>query len=532
MSRTYDVLIVGSGPAGVSAAFPLVEAGRSVLMVDGGAVSDLSPPRGEYLELRRHDEVQWEWMVGRHFEALANAGAFSPKLRAPPVAYVFRDFGDANSVATTDFVPVGSLAVGGLSNAWGTGVSRYSVRDLDAFPFPAQEFEASFARVARRVGLSGAADDDLAEHCGVDAWADPPVGLDTPHRAIAKTYAARRSTLAAQGFRLGHARVAALSRERGPERRACTKSGLCLWGCAEGALYSARFDVASLARHPNFTHRPGVIVDRIEPRDGGWAVRTVARSPDDGAGVAARAVVLAAGTLATTRIALRSLDMRDSVPLLSQPFAPFALWLPWLLGASREPGTGLAQLAFALDGADRDAAYGYTFSTHALPIADFVRGTEWTRRGSLRLLSALLSSVVVANCFLPASLSADTAHVNASGALHITGRVAHDIDDVARRVAARLRRAFRRLDAVLLPGTFRLGAHGADAHYAGTLPMRAHPRRGETDGDGALAGLDSVYVADAAAFPALPEKPHTLSMMACADRVGAMLAARLRAGRA
>jgi thioredoxin reductase len=30
-----EILIIGSGPAGVSAAFPLVQAGRRVLMIDG-----------------------------------------------------------------------------------------------------------------------------------------------------------------------------------------------------------------------------------------------------------------------------------------------------------------------------------------------------------------------------------------------------------------------------------------------------------------------------------------------------------------
>ena len=31
-----DVVIIGTGPAGVSAAYPLVEAGLQVLMIDGG----------------------------------------------------------------------------------------------------------------------------------------------------------------------------------------------------------------------------------------------------------------------------------------------------------------------------------------------------------------------------------------------------------------------------------------------------------------------------------------------------------------
>ena len=41
MSVDFDVIIVGSGPAGVSATFPLVESGVKVLMVDGGKQEDI-----------------------------------------------------------------------------------------------------------------------------------------------------------------------------------------------------------------------------------------------------------------------------------------------------------------------------------------------------------------------------------------------------------------------------------------------------------------------------------------------------------
>ncbi|WP_354191740.1 GMC oxidoreductase [Bosea sp. OAE506] len=51
-----------------------------------------------------------------------------------------------------------------------------------------------------------------------------------------------------------------------------------------------------------------------------------------------------------------------------------------------------------------------------------------------------------------------------------------------------------------------------------------NPRDGETTPYGELAGLAGVFVADAAAFPELSAKPHTLTMMAIADRLGRHLA--------
>ena len=52
-----DVIVIGSGPAGVSAALPLVEAGRRVLMIDGGD------------DTRAGTAAPWQRMLGDHLEA-------------------------------------------------------------------------------------------------------------------------------------------------------------------------------------------------------------------------------------------------------------------------------------------------------------------------------------------------------------------------------------------------------------------------------------------------------------------------------
>jgi choline dehydrogenase-like flavoprotein len=59
--------------------------------------------------------------------------------------------------------------------------------------------------------------------------------------------------------------------------------------------------------------------------------------------------------------------------------------------------------------------------------------------------------------------------------------------------------------------------------------MRAVPGPGESNDEGELHGLAGVHVVDGAALPSLLEKPHTLTVMANADRIGRRLAARLRA---
>ena len=64
-------------------------------------------------------------------------------------------------------------------------------------------------------------------------------------------------------------------------------------------------------------------------------------------------------------------------------------------------------------------------------------------------------------------------------------------------------------------------APGNGIHYAGTLPMRAEPARHELHPDGRLQGTARVFVTDGSAFPRLPAKNLTYTIMANALRIAA-----------
>lgn len=135
MTQNYDVIVVGSGPAGVSVSYPLVKAGLKVLMVDGGRTSTASPPVESYIASREADHNQIRWMVGRDFHSLKFDAAVSPKLRAPTHKHVFEGFSEGNHIYGSGFVTVGSMAVGGFSEAWGCGVATLSDEELEDFHF-------------------------------------------------------------------------------------------------------------------------------------------------------------------------------------------------------------------------------------------------------------------------------------------------------------------------------------------------------------------------------------------------------------
>jgi choline dehydrogenase-like flavoprotein len=522
-----DTLVIGGGPAGTSAALALAERGRPVRLLDAGPGNEVGlPPEGAFLDLRRHDEMQWRWQLGARFEALAATGASSPKLRVPGYQDMFARYAQANRLRAEGFTLVGALAGGGLSNAWGCGVARFDASELGALAAVRPELDVSYERVAKRIGISGASPDPLAEYFGLDGVADAALALDPLHARLWERQL--ESGAARDGFALGRARVAVLGEAR-DGRRPCDLRGMCLWGCRNGATWSAAFDLERLARLPDARVERLALVSGLRRDGDAWCA--VGEREGRPAEWRARRILLAAGTVASTRLALGAMPSPPAVRLLSNPMAAFLLLQPAMLGRRHARGFGLAQLSYVLEAASAEGpAFGNLFSTAGLPMSEFLRYLPVGRRAGLPLLRSLLPAAMVGNVFLPGALSRHEAALDRDGELVIRGGADPALAGVHALAARRLSRAFRRLGAWMLPGSYVAGAPGADLHYAGTLPVSSAPRAHECGLDGELAGLPGIHVVDGAALPVLPAKAHTLTILANADRVGRLLAARDAAG--
>ena len=528
MKPDFDIIIVGSGPAGVSAAFPLVKAGLRVLMVDGGGKPGVLPPEMDFLTARANDPKQWKWMVGEDFHALKMHDAVSPKLRVPPLAYVFDQFEQNNRIAGENFITVGSLATGGLSNAWGCGVARFSKDEFTAFPFPESEMETSYADVALRMGISGGVADDLSDYFGLDEWAQPPIELDKVQAHFLHRYNLSKDKFSTLGFRMGRARVAVLNEDRNG-RKACSLSGNCLWGCQRRALYSSADELPSLRKYENFSLQSGFLVDGLSRRGNYSAIEGKSLTDGECRTISATRIFLAAGTLATTRLVLQALNYRKEVPLLSSPTAAFMLWVPRFLGMPRMPSAGIGQLAFTLPLNGGVTAFGATFVTTGIGISEFLRRAPLRRRNGVELFRNLLSSCIVGNLFLPGNLTRASARLGEKNSLVVAGKHCDSVIPLMNEAARKLRRSYFKLGALLLPKSFTIGSVGGDIHYAGTHPMRLAPAPGETTSLGEVMSLEGVHVVDGACLPTLPAKSHTFMIMANADRIGREIAARFSA---
>jgi len=465
--------------------------------------------------------------VGRDFHALKMSEAASPKLRAPSLSYVFKNFHDANQIQSDNFITLGSLAPGGLSNAWGCGVACLTDSELSGFPYLKDGLNISYERVGKRIGISGRIHDDLTDYFALDHLAEPPVEMDLQHSYLASNYAKHKKYFLANNFKMGRARVAVLTKDM-KNRYSCNLCQNCLWGCSRGSMYSAKYDLDTLRSSRNFKDFSGFIVDDLNSSGLNWEVSGKFSDSGERRTFIANQVILAAGTLASTRLVLKYLGYRSPVKMLSSPTAAFMLWMPKLLGTQVKSGFGLGQLSFVLDLDANVSAFGSTFNSLGMPTSEFIKYIPIDRRNALNLFQSIATSTLIGNIFLPGNFTDASVYLDKKNILKITGGYKKDVHNLFERAYSILRKSYWKMGAIILPGSFKIAMPGSDIHYSGTLPMKKIPKIGESSEIGEISGMKGVFSVDGASLPLLLEKSHTFTIMANADRIGTLLAERLR----
>jgi choline dehydrogenase-like flavoprotein len=532
--RRPDVLVVGSGPAGVAATVALLQRGVTVLMVDGG--EELAPARRHQVAaLRATAPDRWDAAATAFLRDGTDAdldgipekrsfGSDHP-YRLPSWHAVDRD-GAAGSP---------SLARGGLSTVWGAAMLPYRDPDLVGWPIDAAALAPHYRAVLDFVPMA-ATGDALAAHFPLhDGGRCRPLPATRQASALLAAAARRRRSAQRRGLTVGRSRLAVHPADASGGA-GCVRCRLCLVGCPLDLIWSATHTVANLSGHPRFSYQPGVVVERVFDVAGGAVAEGRTTSRREPIRLHAGRVLLACGPMGSTRVLLASLEAWDQPVVLRDS----AYWLLPLVRAAAdrdaadEPGHALAQAFVELD--DRTIS-PHTVHLQLYTYSDLMRGAAQHALGPLaRLLGGavdrhLLTRLVLVQGYLHSVHSGTiearlgTGADGRAGPLRLTGRVNPQTARVLRRVVRRLVRAAPVLGAVPAAPLLRLGEPGRGYHSGGSFPMSSEPGRFETDRWGRPTGLERVHVVDSTTFPSIPATTITLTVMANAHRIASELVA-------
>ncbi len=528
------VIVIGSGPSAVHLALTLLRKGYPVTMLDVGYQKPAPVnPSDSFVSLKRSLADPAAYFLGARLEGLLLPEKEKKEYYGIPPSkdYVFRPAAGYLH-RSRGFAPLFSFARGGLAEAWTAGCYPFNDAELADFPFAYAALEPFYSEVARRIGLGGEPD-DLARFFPLHGELLEPLDLDFHSRELMARYAQRRDYLHQRlGCYFGRTRVATLARDRNA-RRGCTRLGRCLWGCPTQSLYTPSLTLDECLALPNFEYIPGHLVTHFE-FDSGNRVTSVVATPVAGGAPQkfdAGTLVLAAGALPTTRIYLESV-LRGAGQRLEldglmdnrQVLVPFVNLR--LVGKNYDPesyqyhllGMGLEMPAA------REYVHGQITTLKTALLHPIIQNLPCDLRAGMFLVRMMHCALGIVNVNFHDTRRAGnrvTLEKDAGGSERLLVHYAPAADEPARMQPAlrRVRQALWALGCLVPPGMEHTRPMGASAHYAGTLPMSRRKRPQTTSPLGQSHDFENLFIADGAAFPFLPAKNITFTLMANAVRI-------------
>lgn len=526
-----DVIIVGAGAAGAAAALSLE--GAEVLMLDVGMSATKSslpnsPLASLYGTQSESVETLDNALIGRSFSSFIqeDEAGLCLKLKGPEARFAITRPPQLPGDLHENFLSIQSFTKGGLANFWGAGAMRYTEEELKHFPIEQSELDPFFDMLTDHIGISGSKTDDLAGYFGSTRGLLPELNLCDLGQRFEKCYLRWRSFFNNRGITIGRPRLAVLPvHHRG--RRPHVAFGQEFFNAPHEGIYSPSFTIDELIKKGKLEYLSGILVDYFSQKDG--VVTLFCREVSSGKRLTfiARRVVLAAGTINSSRVVLKSRnDYVTKLPLLDNPVS----FLPCI--DLLRIGVPLKQQGFP--GAELNLIFRSKPDT--LPIqgslynlmgplrTDILKEFPLTFRGNLDACRFLAPAIFMLQLFYPDRHHEDNyIQLREDGQMRIVRKGPHP-----EAVEDKLASTLRWLGYGVLASLAKRPIAGSSIHYAGTLPSRRSPQNAyDTDTLGRLDWADRVHVADAANFPILPAKNHTLMLMANAARIGAHIAQSL-----
>ena len=275
--KIYDAVIIGSGFGGSINALRLAEAGREVLVLERGKRYE---PKDFPRDVRDTDKLLW-----RYPDDTRARGLFD-----------FRAFSGISTVVAAG-VGGGSLIYASIHYR-----PRAQIFADPRWPevFNLESLDPYYEKVSAALGVQPVPADMQLTKRDVFNRAAEAMGrrvMDTPQAVSWKQ----------------------LHGDPGHGRKTCQGCAECEFGCTYGSKNTLDFTYLAQAEAKGARVRTHCLVSHISPAPGGgWAVHFEDLERHEPTAVIGRKVIVAAGTLGSNEILLRSRDLTRTLPKLSQ----------------------------------------------------------------------------------------------------------------------------------------------------------------------------------------------------------------------
>jgi len=525
-------IVIGSGPAGISCARALLDQGKKVLLLDGGQHLD-QPQMSVASSLAKTSDSEWpgedrSFLKGR---LKPDPSGLVDKLHFGS-DYPYRHADEKLGLDRKNIGLKASLAIGGFSTVWGASMMPIPEHDMGDWPINFSDLKAHYLAVSRFVPMS-AEKDELAEKF--------PLGIESPGyleisrqmSQVREVMNRHRNQLQKAGFFHGRSRIGVRAPHSGG-LEGCSYCGFCMYGCPYGHIYNAASTIPELRKNENFSHRPGWLVSGLEPREKTVIVRGEILADEAPFEISCSRVFLAAGTLPTTKLLLKTKGIYDrTIPMLDSQYFVMPL-LAWRsAGKVREERLyGLNQLFLEyLDPKNNAPTVHMELYPRSELMGEFVKMSFGPLAEVLDpLIEFLEDRLVVLQGFLNSRVSRGMRVrliKNETGQDILEAEPGPPSPQLTRVLASLLWKLHKyswHLGAFPLAPKMQVPQVGRSYHCGGSFPMAMNPEDCQSDILGRPAGLERIHAVDASVFPSIAATTITFPVMANAHRIGTQAA--------
>ena len=411
----------------------------------------------------------------------------SPKFITKKNKFAFDYFRKLNKIKYKNFIPIGSLAKGGLSNIWGATIQPYNNNELEKYPYKLEDkINTIYLKI---LNILRGNQSNFKEIDGLLQTSITSFTSGKPILAINKTNSNKKN---------------------------CSLNS-CDTGCinCNKDIFNSKYFIDKLVNSNKIKYLNNFFIKKILKDGEDYYLECVNLKTNKDFKVIGNKIFCSLGVLATSKIVINMHKNNNELPLLTTPGGAFMLF-----SNKNFYGQNLKILSNKSFSGNKD---GVEFNGNIFPFSKNLLSTYLGDTTSEILFfifgKILFSKIYIANIYFSSEFS-DAKIIKNRDGIKIIASESNNFSKVFKSCINLLKIGLKKDNFFMIPFIYKIFKPGSDIHYAGSLPMRKYPNDLECDMFGELKGYKNFFISDASSMPNLPGKGHSFNMMVNSYYIG------------
>jgi len=515
----YKNIIIGSGPAGISAASEILQNGKKVTILDVG--NEIEDEKKDFVKsyLGTKNISNFKEEVEKSKKKLPKY--FDPNLKFPYGSdFVFNI--DKNEKISHDLNSntLSSNAKGGLSNIWGTLSSPFFKKDIEKWGISYNEFYREKNKVESIIPISSSRD-NLLKFFDTEIGTDHTFDVSLTSKEVLDFLDKKEDDLNNNGFFFGRSKFA-VSNKYSFKKLNCQKCGLCHYGCPYECMFNAKNLLNSLMEKfpENLNYKQNIFVKTFVKKENIIFLETINTTTNESKKYSCENLFIGCGPILTASLVLRSkiLEQKEIKIKESQRFYFPAFYLGKSDNNLKELKNTLPELFFEIynEKISSKSIHLQFYTFNDLMLKPFETFFGKFTRYLVKIFPFIFNRLTVIVGYIHSDHSSDIIIKDISEDNNykhfISSNTNQDSKDVISKCVKFLKKIFVR-KFIIIPKLVALNLPGSSYHYGGSFPMSSLKKKEtSTTLNGELYICKNVFILDASVFPDVPGSPTTFNI--------------------